>query len=166
MRILLSALIIIAFCSCSSIKESGNENPDPENFNNSSKTINELNSVPEQGSLFPGMTIEISLYRNLMPSIDQNVKHDLVANIKLGFTDSLKADYQLLATTLWVVKGKSVWETSLIKNDNPVYLSSEFSAKNGPQWKPNQKVDVIIELKENNSTQLVKIKKITINAAY
>jgi|GEM_PF-2839173 len=163
MRLLLLIAVSILFSSCSSVKETGNDNPDPEHFNNSSKSVQELNSVQEQGNLLPGITFEVSLYRDLMPSTDINEKHGLIAIIKLVFSDSLERARIFKAYKIWVIKGKSVWEALLIKNDIQNESGLEFYAKDGPGWKPDQKVDVVIESTGVDYSWFIKIKNIPIN---
>ncbi len=155
----LSILIIILISGCSSGNKSVKEN-------NGSRTIEVLNAAPEKVLIdTKNYILTVDVWRDLMPSIDTSHK-GIILSAKLKTEDGSYIDTNLTVKKAWVVKKKDFWEAE-IKSSTVVQPGvMEINASNGPKWKPQEKVNVVLEIHKFRSVYLLQIKNVIINAVY
>lgn len=155
----LLVLIIVLFAGCSSGKVQNKEN-------DSSRILEELNASPEKVLIdTKNYIITADIWRDLMPSIDTSRK-GIILSAKLKTEDGSEIDTNLTVKKAWVVKNKDFWETE-IKSSSIVQPGvMVVNASNGPKWKPQEKVNVILEIHKFRSVYLLQVKNVIINAVY
>jgi hypothetical protein len=103
------------------------------------------------------VVLQTSLWRNLMPSVPPSGS-PLLATIRLP--TSVKS---ASVDRVWVLLGDATWEVTPERLDN----SSEWMARDGPQWAPGSRVDVVARVRGmDGRTQLVRAADQIIEAAY
>jgi hypothetical protein len=151
--------VLIAGCTTS-----GN---DTDGKNKLTKDISELNAAPESVVIENNTyVIEPYVWRDLMPVINPKDKQGLFLSIKVKSKDGTAVDEKIKASTAWITKDTEIWETPIIATEvkDPSFI--EFYARNGPDLKSDQKVNVIIELYANNKKYLLQAKDQIIQAVY
>ncbi len=91
------------------------------------------------------LTLETSLWRNLMPGIGQE-KRPLLALIRVTAVDKQSFPSTVDADRLWIVYQGAIWEKELSETiyESPYQLSK--MAREGPEWGPSAYVDVIVRI--------------------
>jgi hypothetical protein len=155
----LSILLIILIAGCNSGKHTTNEN-------NSSRSIEELDAAPEKILIdTKNYILSADVWRDLMPRIDKN-KSGLFLIAKLKTEDGTDIAENLIVKKAWIVRNKDIWEIDSVTSNVLQEGVMEIKASNGPQWKPQEKVNVIIEIHRFRSVYLLQAKNILINAVY
>ncbi|RPI12919.1 MAG: hypothetical protein EHM58_19455 [Ignavibacteriae bacterium] len=133
----------------------------------SGRSLSELNDAPEK-IIIDNKTyiIEPYVWRNLMPVTNPKDKTGLLMSIKLKTQDGTAIDQKIKASTAWVINNTDVWETPVAETELKEQTSIEYYARNGPEWKPEQKVNVVIEIEANNKKYLLQAKDQIIQAVY
>lgn len=154
-------LFAFLFTACSSVSDK------TDGQTKSSREISELESAP-QNIIIDNKTyvLEPYLWRDLMPVVNPKEKKGLLISIKFKTQDGTPVNEKIKASLAWVIKGTEIWETPIASTETKGQSFIEFYAKNGPEWKPEEKVDVIIELDVNNNKYLLQSKDQIIQAVY
>ena len=101
--------------------------------------------------------LETFMWRDFQP-ITPPGGQPLIAIIWVTEADSLSIPQGLDATILFVINDDEVWETPLSDADSP--LTPEYKlekvARDGPKWGPDILVTVVVQIKFDGSTYLLK----------
>src|SRR5262245_14536534 len=120
-------------------------------------TIDDLRRAPLTVTVDgTNVALQASLWRNLMPSIPP-VGSPLVATIRLA-----AAVRSASVDRMWLLRGEETWETT------PERLAgrSEWIARDGPQWTPGSRVDVVARVRSKDGrAQLVRVADQIVEAA-
>ncbi len=125
----------------------------------SSATITKLQAAPTQITILGrSYKIEAFVWRDFMPISPPDGK-PMIASIKLIAEDGNSVPSNLIPDKLWVIKtdSKEIWETSF--TDEPRFSGEtvEMVARNGPKWKPDTDIDVVVQLSDDgNKTYLLR----------
>lgn len=133
----------------------------------SGKSLSELNAAPERvnidGKIY---VIEPYVWRDLMPVINPKDKKGLLLSIKVISKDGTPVNEKIKAFTAWVINKTDIWETPVAQTELKEQTFIEFYAGNGPNWKPETRVNVVIEIELNNNKYLLQAKDQIIQAVY
>lgn len=108
-------------------------------------------------------TIETFVYRDFMPGENAGGSA-LIANINLTAVDGQPFPNEIDGTHIWVINGKSVWETDFTDESRPrdqahLYQLTKV-ARGGPKWDVGTQVEVVIRVTTSQSpSQLLRATK-------
>ena len=93
----------------------------------------------------------------------------LIASVRVVAADGNGFPPEITADRLWV-DGPSVWDATPAEVRRAPYAGTlpsqiEVVARNGPNWDPGTRVDVVIRLRSGASTYYVRLNGITIDRA-
>ncbi|MBI4546860.1 MAG: hypothetical protein HY707_02695 [Ignavibacteriae bacterium] len=82
-------------------------------------------------------------------------------------TDSTPLPSSLTMDIAWLVHNQEVWKTELVDDhtlNDPERVTMAKTFRNGPKWLPGTVVDVIVQVRFANSTQLIRAPNQRVNA--
>ncbi len=124
----------------------------------SSYEIDDLLAAPEVVSIGgQNYALETFMWRDFMP-ITPPGGQPLITIIWVTEVDSLSIPQELNATTLYVINDDEVWETPFSDEDSPPTPEHKLEkvARDGPKWGPDILVTVVVQIKFDGSTYLLK----------
>jgi hypothetical protein len=98
--------------------------------------------------------LETSLYRDFFPGVYAHRNHSLIASVSIVNTDSMAISKRTVFRRLFVIHDEKIW-ISVPRND-PSTIQEVFKlgklSTDGPEWGPDEYVDVVAELGEDNTS--------------
>jgi len=134
----------------------------------SKPSVEDLLSAPEQIEIEDRQYIlETSLGRDFMPGPNRPPDDGgpLTASIIITATDLQEFPSSITLNKLWVIKSsEEVWETAFTNEaiTPPYDYQFEKTARGGPKWDTNGRVDVVVELLHEGNVYLLKVSNQTV----
>lgn len=131
-----------------------------------SKKAVALEKVPET-AMVEGKTLVLSseLWRDFMPGVGE-MERSLRAAVSISTNDGANLPSGLNFQKLAVINGDSIWMQSITNSDRSDGIRLKANTKGGPEWKPDSKVDVVVEFLHNNKSYKLRQKSVEIRATY
>ena len=101
------------------------------------------------------LVLETELYRDFFPGVTP-INRRLIAPIYIASIDSLLISNNFEIKTLYVINKEQIWISNpKPKEDNymPIFKICRIS-KDGPEWETNIYVDVVVEIKDLNTSRI------------
>ena len=95
------------------------------------------------------LLLTANLWRDFMPSIGKP-DNSMRAAVKVTCSNKIPLPENLEIVRLMVVKGDSVWVAKIENSDISDQQIIEAGTKGGPEWKVDDKADVVVELNDGN----------------
>lgn len=147
----LSVLLFVAGCSSST----GHRN------------IDELKSAPKSLNLGGNIyTLEASVWRDLMPTIDTSLNKGINVSLKLSVAGNFPQGDSMKVQKIYLLNKDSMCEIdSLVMNISGGKMK-EITARNGLPWEPGSKVTAVLEFKYAGKNKLISSGETEIKAVY
>lgn len=111
------------------------------------------------------LVLSADLWRDFMPSVGA-ADNALHAAVKVTCSDKIPLPEKLTVTRLMVVKGDSVWVADINNSERSDQQILLAGAKGGPEWKVEDKAEVIIELYDGKQIYSLRKSGVRIKATH